>query len=157
MDGLYSPGPKMAASTSHERALYPWLRWEVGVTMDQSRVWHNGNYAIADDISAPIPEVGDADVGRGPQLDDHVVRAEECGTSHWDQSVFAMCKISWKVRLLCWNHKLCYMDLDSEHLTPATFFWCVDFLDNALNFIICTFQWIMVELHNKRGWSGRGT
>ena len=31
-------------------------------------------------------------------------------------------KISWKVRLLCWNHEPCLMDLDSEHLTPATFF-----------------------------------
>ena len=31
-------------------------------------------------------------------------------------------KISRKVRLLCWNHEPCFMDPDSEHSTPATFF-----------------------------------
>jgi len=29
--------------------------------------------------------------------------------------------ISWKVRLLCWNQEPSLMDLDSEHLDPATF------------------------------------
>ena len=47
-----------------------------------------GNYAIPDDISTPLPQVGDADVGRGAQVDDHVARSEEDGTAHWDQSVF---------------------------------------------------------------------
>ena len=35
---------------------------------------------------------------------------------------YEMSKISRKVRLLCWNHEACFMDFDSEHLTPTTFF-----------------------------------
>jgi len=35
---------------------------------------------------------------------------------------YEMSKISRKVKLRCWNHEPCFMDFDSEHLTPATFF-----------------------------------
>jgi len=34
---------------------------------------------------------------------------------------YEMSKISWEVRLLFWNHEPCLMDLDSEHVAPATF------------------------------------
>jgi hypothetical protein len=33
---------------------------------------------------------------------------------------YVMSTISWRVRLLCWNHDLCLMDTDSRHLAPAT-------------------------------------
>ena len=35
---------------------------------------------------------------------------------------YVMSKILWKVRWLYWNHEPCFVDLDSEQLTPATFF-----------------------------------
>ena len=35
---------------------------------------------------------------------------------------YVMSKISWKVRLLCWNHEPCFKDLYCEYLTPAIFF-----------------------------------
>lgn len=44
----------------------------------------------------------------------------QAGSQH--MMSYVMSKISRKVRLLCWNQKPCFMDLDSEHLTPATFF-----------------------------------
>jgi len=31
-------------------------------------VLRNGNVVITDDINLPVPEVGDADVGRGPHI-----------------------------------------------------------------------------------------
>ena len=35
--------------------------------------------------------------------------------------LYVMNRISWKVRLLCWNQEPCLMDLGLEHLAPATF------------------------------------
>jgi len=37
-----------------------------------------------------VPEMGDAEEGCGPLQDDHVVRVDERGTSHYDQSMYAM-------------------------------------------------------------------
>jgi len=37
-----------------------------------------------------VPELEDAEEGCGPWQDDHVVRVDEQGTSHCNQSVFVM-------------------------------------------------------------------
>jgi len=58
-------------------------------------------------------------------------------------------KISWKVRLLCWNQDPCLMDLDLEHLAPATFLQhrqqnpsgilgCVDHVTSPPQVLHCT-------------------
>ena len=36
---------------------------------------------------------------------------------------YVMSRISWRVRLLCWNHDTCLMDANWLHLTPATLLW----------------------------------
>jgi len=79
-------------------------------------VWRNGNGGLADDINAPEPEV-DAEVGRGPHIFFWIWWAGSRRTMS-----YVMSKILWKVRWLCWNHEPCFVDLDTEHLTPATFF-----------------------------------
>jgi len=61
----------------------------ISVTVLGGKCDVKGNDAIPDDISMPLPEVGDADAGRGAQVDDHVARSEENDTSHWEQLVFA--------------------------------------------------------------------
>jgi len=55
----------------------------------------------------------------------HELRRYSCWiwqAGSWHMMSYVMSKISRKVRLLCWNHMPHFMDLDSEHLTPATFF-----------------------------------
>jgi hypothetical protein len=42
-----------------------------------------------------LPEAEDADAWRGPHVYAHVARAEQRGTSHRDQSVFAMRSRNW--------------------------------------------------------------
>ena len=42
--------------------------------------------------------------------------------SQWTMS-YVMSIISWRVRLLCWNHNPSSMDVDWLHLTPATLLW----------------------------------
>ena len=70
----------------------------------------NGNDALVDDISAPVLEVGDADVEREPQLSNHVdilfgfggqVRGARCHTwcvksrGRWDYSVGTTSRALW--------------------------------------------------------------
>ena len=55
----------------------------------------------------------------------------------WQRTMsYLMRKIWWKLKWLCWNHEPCFIDLDSEHLNPASFFrhrpvYCSGIVDSA--------------------------
>ena len=59
----------------------------------------------------------------------------------WQRTMsYLMSKIWWKVRRLRWNHEPWFIDLDSEHLNPVTFFrhrhvYCSGIVDSANHFI----------------------